>query len=263
MSVVDRADLSRRRARAGRIRQGIQSYIHTLGDVAAAYADRDWEHLGYKTWDEYVDGEFGASRLQLSPEHRQKAVQELRLAGLSQRAIGEALGVGQATVSRTLAAGHPDGSPDGSPTQITGVDGKTYPTPARRDPESTPPDPAIATPGEPAEPGEVAAVGEDIAVTSPAEPPAGPDATAVHFPDRPGLESDRKSNRRPLVDAFRDAAYDLVKSVERVERLALDDRFPRNAEQVGRTCRADLLRAGDLLAAVVDRVPNLTKEPTE
>lgn len=167
MTAIDRADVSRRRARAGRIRQGIQSYIHTLGDVAAAYAERDWEFLGYKAWDEYVDGEFGASRLQLSPEHRQKAVQELRLAGLSQRAIGSALGVSKTTVANDISEVVNSDHLDEPPAQVKGIDGKTYQTPARRDPEPAHfPGPAVATPDEPGQPEEVAAVGEDVAVTS-------------------------------------------------------------------------------------------------
>jgi hypothetical protein len=73
--------------------------------------------------------------------------------------------------------------------------------------------------------------------------------------------SDAKTkNRKPLPDAFRSAAYDLTKAVERLSRLVEDDRFARNAEQVARVCRHDLLRASDLLATVVERVPSLTQE---
>lgn len=188
MNVVDRADISRRRARAGRIREGMKSYIHTLGDVAAAYAERDWEALGYASWEAYVTEEFDAGRLGLPVEQRQKAVVELRLAGLSQRAIGSTLGVSVGTVNADLS-GVQDRTPDAAPTQVKGTDGKTYQTPARRDSDPHDlPGPAVIPAGEPDQPGEVTVVGEDGAVTSPAEPPAGPDATAVHSPDRPGLD---------------------------------------------------------------------------
>lgn len=73
----------------------------------------------------------------------------------------------------------------------------------------------------------------------------------------------RKPNRRPITDSFRDAAWDLWRITERLDRLAADDRFPRNAEQVARMSRGDLLRAVDLLATVVDRIPNPMKESTE
>lgn len=70
-------------------------------------------------------------------------------------------------------------------------------------------------------------------------------------------------NRRALPEAFRDASYDLAKAAERVARLAQDDRFPRNAEQVGRTCRHDLLRAADLLSTVIELLPASIKESTQ
>jgi len=110
------------RGRAERIREGIHNYLATLGEIAAAYAERDWVHLGYASWDAYVDGEFGAERLRLPAGDRQQAVTELRLAGMSQRAIASTVGVNQATVSRDLA-----GDADASPAEITGTDGKNYP----------------------------------------------------------------------------------------------------------------------------------------
>jgi len=45
-----------------------------------------------------------------------------------------------------------------------------------------------------------------------------------------------------------------LKSVERLEGLLGDDRFTRNAEQVARVVRDDLLRAADRLSTVIDRV---------
>lgn len=62
--------------------------------------------------------------------------------------------------------------------------------------------------------------------------------------------------RRPLPLAFRDAAYDLVKAVEKVERLTADERFPRNAQQVADSCTRDLSCASELLATVMRRVTN-------
>jgi predicted XRE-type DNA-binding protein len=101
-----RADIERQkpaRARAGQIRAGIGEYLKTLAVIAQAYAEQDHITLGYESWQAYIDSEFGAERLKLDPAHREKAVTELRLAGLSQRAIGTALGVSQPTVSRVLA----------------------------------------------------------------------------------------------------------------------------------------------------------------
>lgn len=119
------------RARAARIRAGIQTYVHTLADIAAAYAERDWTALGYADWQAYVDGEYGAERLRLTPEARQSAVRELRLAGMSQRAIGTTLGVSKATVANDLAeVVNSDHLPE-----VRGTDGKTY---SATRPQSTP-----------------------------------------------------------------------------------------------------------------------------
>lgn len=100
------------RARAGQIRFGMQNYIETLGAIAQARAEDDHLALGYETWAEYVDGEFGDGRLRLPSELRRKAIEELRLAGASQREIGQTLGVSQPTVSRVL---NPSGDSNESP----------------------------------------------------------------------------------------------------------------------------------------------------
>ncbi|AYF32172.1 hypothetical protein CSH63_32990 [Micromonospora tulbaghiae] len=128
------------RARAERIRQGIHTYLETLAEIALAWERRDWQVLGYPSWQAYVDGEFGADRLKMPVEHRQKAVTELRLSGMSQRAIGTVLGVDQATVKRDL-----DAAGDVGPAAVRGADGKTYastrPTPARPAPAEGGPGP--------------------------------------------------------------------------------------------------------------------------
>jgi ParB-like chromosome segregation protein Spo0J len=61
--------------------------------------------------------------------------------------------------------------------------------------------------------------------------------------------------RRPLPEQFWQAAYDLTKVTERIERLADDDRFPTNADQVAAANRIDLTRAVDALQGVVNRLP--------
>lgn len=119
--LANKEDLAQARATASQIRQGIHNYLHTLTLIAKAHQQRHWKVLGYKDWQEYVDGEFGAERLRLPAEHRQKAVEELRLAGMSQRAIGSALGVDEKTVRNDLA-----GAEFSAPEQIQGTDGKTY-----------------------------------------------------------------------------------------------------------------------------------------
>lgn len=61
--------------------------------------------------------------------------------------------------------------------------------------------------------------------------------------------------QRALPDQFFDAAFDLTKAVDRVVRLADDDRFPTNAPKVAAKHRDDLLRARDALDGVIARMP--------
>jgi hypothetical protein len=66
---------------------------------------------------------------------------------------------------------------------------------------------------------------------------------------------ERTPPRRALTDQFFDAVYDLTKAVERVQRLAADDRFPQNAEKVAAKHRGDLLRTIDVCQDVVNQLP--------
>lgn len=123
------------RARAGRIRDGIHNYLTTLGEIAKAWAEGDWRTLGYPDWSAYVDGEFGAERLRLPAEHRRKAIEELRLAGMSTRAIGSAIGVSKDTVARELSS--VSSETDELPERVMSLDGRERP--ATRPPDPIPP----------------------------------------------------------------------------------------------------------------------------
>jgi hypothetical protein len=119
--VAKKEELAQARATASQIRQGIHNYLATLALIARANKEQHWRVLGYADWRAYVDGEFGAERLRLPAEHRQKAVEELRLAGLSTRAIGAAVGASDATVRRDLSGASFD-----APGETQGIDGKKY-----------------------------------------------------------------------------------------------------------------------------------------
>jgi len=62
------------------------------------------------------------------------------------------------------------------------------------------------------------------------------------------VRAPKTAPRRALPDQFFDAAFDLTKVVERVDRLINDNRFPQNAEKVAAKHRIDLLRAVELLS---------------
>jgi len=87
--------------------------------------------MGYKSWKEYCDTEFGNLWLRGLPrEQRREKVRELRDAGMSQRAIADVAGVAKGTVQNDLSG--QNCPPDqlvvhpGQPT-VTGLDGRVYP----------------------------------------------------------------------------------------------------------------------------------------
>jgi hypothetical protein len=126
VNVVAIRDPATARNRADRIREGLEE-LKPL--ILAAWEARDWEVLGYSSWQEYVVGEYGG-QLRLGRTERQEAVKELHDVGMSTRAIGSVLGVHHGTVARDVANATTE------PTPITGLDGKTYQPPPPRQEES-------------------------------------------------------------------------------------------------------------------------------
>ena len=82
------------------------------------------------------------------------------------------------------------------------------------------------------------------------KPVLGTDGKTYAVAPKPAVQ-----RRRPLPQAFWEAAFDLTKVTERIERLAADDRFPQNADEVAAANRNDLARARDVLQDVIDRLP--------
>lgn len=135
------------RAITAAIRAGL---VQVWDLIAQAYAGRVWVSLGYDSWDDYCESEFGGSRIRLPREERQGVVASLAEAGLSNRAIAAATGTNRETVRQELAAGGKklppadDGRPASRP--ITGLDGKEYRRPEPQPTSSEPdPEPPMAT----------------------------------------------------------------------------------------------------------------------
>lgn len=88
-------DADKAMERAQRIRDGFQAVNHLWKEVSAAFHQRDWEILGYQSWNDYLDTEFAQHRVKLPPEDRQEIVGLMREGGMSTRA-------NTATASATL-----------------------------------------------------------------------------------------------------------------------------------------------------------------
>lgn len=148
---MPRSTATEARLRADRIQTGLELMWQLIGE---AYLARDWEVLGYGSWDEYCTREFGTSRLQLPREERQEVIASLRESGLSTRAIAAVTGVDHSTVSRSLNRGGAPSQQNAPPAQRPvssnngqlGIDGKVYPLrprPPAPHPEPPKPPPAV------------------------------------------------------------------------------------------------------------------------
>lgn len=131
-------DADEARERVERVKAAVSQ---TREDLVALWRERAWLSLGYASWDDLCDAEFGV-RLALPREERREAVAELRAEGMSTRAIGSALGVNQATVVRDLGSTDASASVD-QPARVTSLDGRERPAtqPSRTAPAPAAPEP--------------------------------------------------------------------------------------------------------------------------
>lgn len=228
--------------RAERIRLRLDSiadsYAAVMPMIRESIEKRDDQALGYRSVGEYVSDRFGGALSRLGVEVRREVVRELTEAGMSTRAIAPIVGVSQKTVVQDSQATR----------QVIPEVSPAPPAPqGEQDSESGADDPAAteATPGDNRPP-------DYPAAPAPAARPAvtGIDGKTYKRPEP------KAPPRRALTDQFFDAAYDLTKAVERVGRLAADDRFPQNAEKVAAKHRSDLLHAIDGLQSVINRLPS-------
>jgi hypothetical protein len=196
--------------------------------LVEAYQRRAWAALGYSTWDAYTDAELGQVRLRLPREDRREVVASMTEAGMSTRAIGSALGVSREQVRRDTKV-----SPEPEPIDAEIVGEEPDPLGDRIARELAASDDTYAEQA-------TSTVGPE-----PASAVLGTDGKTYTTTSKPAAQ-----RRRPLPESFWQAAYDLTKVTERIERLAADDRFPQNADQVATAHRNDLIRAIDALQGV-------------
>lgn len=211
--------------------------------ITEAYTSRAWSALGYSSWDDYCTREFGTSRLRLPREDRAETVQSLRESGLSLRAIASATGASKQTVIddlRVVQTGPPDVY-EVAAERIAGnqVDHETG---------EVLDDETIDRAGDILRDAKLAGI---EAIT-----------TAERHPTVTGIDGKTYTKcapatprRKPLVDEFRGAFLDLETRVKRITKLAADDRFNDNADQISRSYRSDLIRARDALQCVLDQLP--------
>lgn len=230
-----------------RIKVGVEGIWQLIKE---AYTSRAYTALGYRNWDEYCTREFGTSRLRLPREERSEVVASLRESGLSIRAIEAATGVSRPTIIKDLrdevVNSLPPADPDPDPV-LTQDDCE-----ALDDTEWCDCGDGLCEclAGE-CSCGVVDLPEDDLAPEAPIVPRVtGTDGKSYPLPPKP----EGKPNRKSLPDAFWRATSDLGKEVTRIEKLADDDRFGRNADQIKLSNLNDLVRARDALQRVINKL---------
>lgn len=204
------------------------NYRAVLPMIREAIEKRDDIALGYRSPGDYVSDRFGQSLAGLGIEVRRAVVGELTQAGLSTRAIAPVVGVSHEIVRRdqgvnklTPAPPAPQGEAAPSVAPQAPVDSKPVQGP-RQEPSDVALRPAVT--------------GIDGKTYSPPAPRATP--------------------RKPLADTARDAGWDLRKSIERLQRIAEDDRFATNKPQVAPLLRSHLENAVEVCQDLLARIDN-------
>lgn len=94
--------------------------------IVVAHRGRAWLALGYASWDQYVQREFGHLNLQPPREEREATVLSLRQAGLGERATAAVTGLSKGTVgSITRSAAQEPGAQNWAPDQTDALEEET------------------------------------------------------------------------------------------------------------------------------------------
>ncbi len=245
-----------------RIRTALDRFSTSWADLAErvgeAYERRADLALGYGSWAEYASAEFKPAE-GLAASVRQQVVGLLSAQGMSTRAIAPVVGVSNFTVSKdrqvlgdltpeTGRIATTDGvvvaeveHHDLTAETIDFATGEVI-TDQRGGAEPPSPESAVEEQGEPA------------------QPPAPRPAVVVGLDGKSYPRPTPAARRRPITDQARDAGWELRKAVERVERIAQDDRFVPNELQVAPHLRGHLQFAIQVCQDLLDRIDHNTKE---
>jgi hypothetical protein len=251
---------SEARARVDRIKTGVE-VIWSL--IVESYQARDWEALGYATWDEMCTREFGTSRLRLPREERAETVQSLREAGLSVRAIASVTGDSKSTVA-AITSGVQNRTPAAEARQAEPiVDRKTGEVLATSEELA---DLAVyddVSEGEfetaliaAREQGDLSR--ENVVANLPPHeveptPVTGLDGKQYHRPvPKPAAA---KRREKPLGETAKDYGFEIRSQADKIRKLLTHQRYAANEKQVADALRGHLLYVAETVAAVLDQLP--------
>ena len=242
-------DASTARALTDRIKVGVEAVWEL---ITQAYVQRAWDALGYSSWDDYCTREFGTSRLRLPREERAEVVASLRESGLSIRAISAATGLGRGTVERDIAAPVPNGTREpGLRNTITYELGCEFVEPGQEVPITTRTT-IDADTGEVLD--EQPIPNRTLGQDGKSYPPSAKLRERREWAKAgcPGLNASQP-RRKPIAEAFNEAAAELTRATKRIESLSGDDRFAKNQDQIVLRL-SDLFRARDPIDSVIEKI---------
>jgi len=193
-----------------KIRTGLEGVFEM---IKSAYSGFAWKALGYASWDEYVQREFGNLYLRPPREEREEIVSSMRDAGMSVRAIATATQLGRDTVHRELSSPgvrnrtpvHADGTEPGNgidETRILGQDGRQYPAhkPTPDMPDTFPSEPIEQLPGQTVVDDVIDVPGTDVDLDAVLDAPA--EDVGIKPLDVAEMQSARDARTVKLLDAF-------------------------------------------------------------
>jgi len=189
-----------------------------------------WTILGYESWDALREAEYADLGVVAPRADRPELVSRLRRQGLSQQQIGDTLGVTRSTVASDIA----DSDITDGPVTRTDSIGRERPTTYAPRPPATKPTAELI----------------DL-VTGEVLTEGGNTVYAPHTQPVPSAP-----RRRPITDAFWEAAYDLGKKAESLLRLVEDDRWTANRDAVADKNLAQMRETANTLARVLAAIEN-------
>jgi len=189
-----------------------------------------WTILGYESWDALREAEYADLGVVAPRADRPELVSRLRRQGLSQQQIGDTLGVTRSTVASDIA----DSDITDGPVTRTDSIGRERPTTYAPRPPATKPTAELI----------------DL-VTGEVLTEGGNTVYAPHTQPVPSAP-----RRRPITDAFWEAAYDLGKKAESLLRLVEDDRWASNRDAVADKNLAQMRETANTLARVLAALEN-------
>lgn len=211
--------------------------------VQDAYSKRVDQVLGYESWADYAEHEFGPHTANLAAPIRRELVSHLSEAGMSTRAQAPVLGVSNKTVSLDRREVLPLVTPDS--------ESSDYSVSAPDFEDDTKLSPIVTV--------EHHDIGESIDVDTgeileEPEPSAEPEPKPVTGLDGKTYQRSMpsKPRRNPITDQFTHRTVELTRLVDSFTRLIEDDRFDTNKQNIAATNGSDIKRAIDALSQVFD-----------